>query len=124
LNVVAGHFLVAADGAAAALAQVAFAAGNDGGHDYRLAEPTLGAAAGGDDAAADLVAERKRQNVIGAHAVVKIAEVGVADAAAGDLDHHLRGLRRERVERGFEHRRFRRRHHPAVCDYTHAFRSN
>ncbi len=86
-----GIFCAAADGRAAALAQIAFAAGEHGRHDHRLAEPALGARAGGDDAAADLVAERQRQRMVGAHAVVEVAEVGVADAAAGDRDHHFAG---------------------------------
>ena len=54
----------------------------------------FGAGAGRDDAAADLVAERQRQRMVGPHAVVEVAEVGVADAAAGDRDDDLAGTRR------------------------------
>jgi hypothetical protein len=36
-------------------------------------------------------AERERQRLVGAHAVVVVAEIGVADAAAGDLHDHLAG---------------------------------
>ena len=79
-----GIFWARQIGGQAAPAQVAFAAGQHGRHDHRLAEPALGTGAGGDYMAADLVAQRQRQRRIGAHAVVVVAQVGVADAAAGD----------------------------------------
>jgi hypothetical protein len=93
LDVVARHLLRAADGAQAAPAQVAFAAGQHCRHDDRLAGPGLGAVARGDDDTADLMAQRQRQRLVGAHAVVVVAQVGVAHATAGDLDDHLAGAR-------------------------------
>ena len=94
-------------------ASVAFAAGQNGGNDHGAAEPGLRAGARGDDAAGDFVAERQRQRMVGAHAVVEIAEIGVADAASGDCDDDLAraGLRGERFS---AERRVHRRHHPAV----------
>ena len=73
----------------------------------------FGAGAGRDDAAADLVAERQRQRVVGPHAVVVVAEVGVADAAAGDGDHDFAGARLRAKRRALE-RRIDRGHQPAV----------
>ena len=59
--------------------------------------PIHASAYGHDDMAADFVTKAKRQRVIGAHAVIVIAEVGVADAASGDFDYRFarRGLRLE-----------------------------
>ena len=99
VDVVARHLLRAADRRKTALAEVAFAARQHGRDDHRLADPALGAGAGRDDAAADLVAERERQRMVGPHAVVVVAEVGVADAAAGDRDDDLAGTRRGRERR-------------------------
>ena len=120
LDVVARHFLAAADGRSAALAQVALPAGYDGGDDHRLAAPALGAAAGRDYAAADLVAQREGQGVIGAHAVVEITQIGVADTAAHDLDHDFTCWWREGIECRFDHGDIGRRHHPAMCFCAHA----
>jgi hypothetical protein len=80
---------------------------------------TAGAVAGGDHGAADLVAERERQGVIGADAVVEVAQVGVAHAAARHLDGYFAGLG-NRIERGADERRVGRRHHPAVGGQSHA----
>jgi hypothetical protein len=82
-DVIAGHLLPAADVRPAAPARLAFAARDDRRDDHRAPGPALGAGAGGDHAAGDLVPERERQRVIEADAVVEVAEIGVADAAAG-----------------------------------------
>ncbi len=121
VDVVAGHLLVAADRREAPRAQLAFAAGQHGGHDDRLAEPRLPAGSGERDAPAHLVAERERQRPVRAHAVVEIPEVGVTDAAAGDRDDDLARARLERDRRAHE-RRVRRGHLPAVSFDAHACR--
>ncbi len=113
LDVVARHLLLAADRREAALAQIALAARQHGGNDHGLAHPAFGAGAGRDHVAADLVAERERQRMVGAHAVVEVAEIGVADAAAGDGDHDLARPGFGRECRALE-RRVRRGHQPAV----------
>ena len=89
MNIVAGHFLVGADGRLAALAGIALAARNHRRNDDRAIGAPQSIRAGVDDVAADLVSERQRQLVLGADAVVIIAEIGVADPAAGDFDQDL-----------------------------------
>ena len=86
--------------APAALAEVAFAAGQHRRHDDRPADPRLGAGARGDHDAGRLIScPSASGSGVGAHAVVVVAEVGVADAAAGDLDHHLAGPAWRRTRR-------------------------
>ena len=86
------------------------------------AEPAAGevvvAIAGCDDPAGDLVPERERQRMVGAHTVVVVAEVGVADAATGDRDDHLagRGLGRKRLP---DQGSARRRHQVAMAFDPH-----
>ena len=121
VNVVAGHLLLAADRGKTAAAEIAFATRQHRRHDDGLAEPLRRVRSGGDDAAADLVAERQRRREIGAHAVVEVAEVGVADAAAGDLDDHVGGPRLGAERRAGE-RRAGRSHQPAV-GFDHRQRS-
>ena len=113
MDVVARHLLLAADVRQAALAKIAFAARQHGGDDHGLAEPAFRAFAGSNNAAGDFMPECQRQRMSGANAVVKIAEVGVADAAAGDGDDHLAGpsLRYKRLA---AERCANRRHYPAV----------
>jgi len=118
LDIVARHLLAAADDAQAALAQIALAAGQHRRHDHRDAHPVLGTGAGSDDAAADLVAERERQRLVGAHAVVVVAEIGVADAATGDLHHHLADARLD-VEIDTLERCLRCRHLPTMSLDSH-----
>ncbi len=79
------------------------------------ARPSQASRAGarGDDAPGNLVAESQRQGMIGAHAVVEIAEIGMADAATGDRHDDL-AVGRRRVERLADHRPIRRRHHPPM----------
>jgi hypothetical protein len=91
LDVISRHLLLRADRAQATPAQIAFTARQHGRHDDRLVEPVLRAGAGGRDGAADLVAECERQGVFGAHAIVEVAQVGVANTAAGDRNDHLAG---------------------------------
>ena len=93
LNIVARHLLVRADRRLAALAGVAVAARDHRRNDHRAVGVPERIRAGVDDVAADLVPERQRQFVLGAHAVVIIAEIGVADAAAGDFDQDFIGGR-------------------------------
>ena len=123
LDVVAGHLLPAADGAPAAPAQVALAAGDDGGDDHRPALPFARALAGGDNAPADLVAEGQRQGMVRADTVIKVTEVRVADTAAGDLDHHLAGVRGERIEVRLRHRLSGGAHQPTVRGSRHSLLS-
>ena len=65
-----------------------------------------------DHTSADLVTKRERQIVLGADTVIVIAEVGVADAAAGDLDDDFVGAGRADVEFHRDHRFARGGHHP------------
>ena len=120
LDVVAGHLLRTADRREAALAQVAFAAGQYRGHDHGASDPVFRALARGHDAAGDLVAERQRQRRVGAHAVVVVAEVGVAHAAAGNLDGDFARAGR-RVERRADERCAGGGHEPAVGGDGHAW---
>ena len=83
------HLLMGADGRLAAPAGVALAARYHRGHDHRPVDPPQCIRAGVDDVAADLVAQRERKLVLGAHTVIVVAEVGMADPAAGNLDQHL-----------------------------------
>ena len=93
LNIVARHLLVRADRRLAALAGVAVAARDHRRNNNRAVGEPERIRAGVDDVAADLVPERQRQFVLGAHAVVIIAKIGVADAAAGDFDQDFIGAR-------------------------------
>src|SRR5215472_17678454 len=90
VNIVARHFLVRTNCGLAAAASIALAAGYDRGHDDRATDPLFYVCAAIDHTPADLVTKRERQIVLGADAVVVIAEVGMADAAAGNLDDFVR----------------------------------
>ena len=94
VDIVARHLLRAADGAVAGEAEVAFAAGDDRRNQHRLADPLAGPLARRDHAAADLVSQRERSGVVEADAAVIETKVGVADAAAGDLDDDFSRARR------------------------------
>ncbi len=120
LDVVAGHLLPAANGAEAALAQIALATGQHCGNDHRASDPGLGTGAGGAHAPAHLMAERERQRMVGAHAVVVVAKVRMAHAAACDFNRHLAGRERLRIEGFARHRRLGGRHQPAVRFLCHA----
>jgi hypothetical protein len=122
LDVVAGHFLRAADGGEAAAAQVAFAAGQHRRDNHGLAQPALGALARTDDAAADFVTERQRQRLVGAHAVVQVPEVGVAHSATRDGDDHLPCLGGG-LEALAHHGCVGCGHQPAVCIDAHGGRA-
>ena len=89
MHVAAWKDLMRADLAVAGAARAAFTARQHGGHDHGASEPRRGAGAGLDDAAADFVAEREGERMPRRHAVVEEAEIGVTDAAAGDLDDHV-----------------------------------
>jgi hypothetical protein len=56
--------------------------------------PTRQRVVAGDDHAGYLVAERERRLLDGRHAHVEVGQVGVADAAAADLDERLAGAER------------------------------
>jgi hypothetical protein len=112
VHVVAGEHLLAADRAAPRPAGAADAARDHGRDDDAEAAPVLGPLAGRDDRAADLVAERQRQGVARRHALVAEAQVGVADAATGDLDEDLIRARLL-VARLFDHRLSDGSHRPS-----------
>ena len=86
MDVIAGHLLVRADGRLAAPACVAMTARDHRRHDDRPVDPPHSVRPGIDDMAADLMPERQRQLMLGAHAIVVVAKIGVADAAACDFD--------------------------------------
>jgi hypothetical protein len=77
---------VLADHRRARSAVVALATRDDGRDHDRDAAERLRARACRDDHAGDLVSEDERERVAGADAVNREADVGVAQAAAGDLD--------------------------------------
>ncbi len=83
-------------------------------------QPARGAGAGGHHAAADLVTERERQFGVGAHAVVEVAQVGVADATAGDRHGYLAGPGRAGIELGSGHGFADGGHHPSLCGGCHS----
>jgi hypothetical protein len=94
VDVRAGEDLLAADRGAAGAAQRAGAAGDDRRH-HHLAPDERGVRRPGVlDDAGDLVPEHQRERLARPDAVVEEAEVGVADAAAGDAHHHLVGAQR------------------------------
>ena len=118
LDVVARHFLLAADCAEPALAKVALATRQHGGHDCGLAFPALGTRTCVDHTAADFVSQRQRQGVVGPNAVVEITEVGVTDAATGDVDDDFAGARLRAKRRALQ-RRIYRGHQPAIRFEAH-----
>jgi hypothetical protein len=83
--VVAGHELITADGWASRLAGGACSAGNDGGNNDRAIKPGRRLVTGGDNAPADLVAEHERQRFPRRNSIHSEADIGMADAAAGDF---------------------------------------
>jgi hypothetical protein len=56
--------------------------------------------------------ERQRQRVLGAHAIVIVAQIGVADPATGDFDKDFIGARLANFEFHRHHRLACARHHP------------
>ena len=91
VDVVARHFLVRADRCLAAQASVAVAARDDCRDDDGSVRIPKFVRAGFDDVATDLMPERQRQFMLGAHAVVVVAKIGMADPAPGDFDYDLVG---------------------------------
>lgn len=91
VDVIAGHLLSPADSVFTLTAQVAFAAGDHGGYDDWPAQPICRLIAGGNDMAADLVAQYERQRLIGLDTIVVKAQIRMAYAAAGDFDGDLPG---------------------------------
>jgi hypothetical protein len=89
MHVVSGKDLTRTDGAPRRPARLALPAGDDGGHDDRLSQPRSLSLTGLDHPAADLVAEAERKGAPRRNALVDEAQVGVAHAAAGDLDDDL-----------------------------------
>src|SRR6266567_1424666 len=104
LDVVARHFLPAADRAESASAKVALAAGQDGGHAGGRAAPALGTRTCVDHAAADFVSQRQRERVVGPNTVVEITEVGVTHAATSDVDDDFPRARLCAKRRSFQRR--------------------
>jgi hypothetical protein len=89
MHVAAWKDLMRADLPMAGAARVAFPTRQHGGYDHGASEPRRGGSAGFDDAAADFVAEREGERMPRGDPVVEEAEIGVTDAAAGDLDDHV-----------------------------------
>ena len=113
LNIVARHLLVRADGRLAALAGVALTARDYRRNDNRAVGEPERIGAGIDDVAANLMAERQRQFVLGADAVVIVAEIGMADPAAGDFDQDFVWCQGTDFEFHRHKGLARARHHPA-----------
>ena len=93
MNIVARHLLVRADRRLAAEASIASAARDHRRNNDRPVGVPKSIRAGVDDMAADLMPERQRQLMLGAHTVIVVAKVGMADPAAGDFDHDFIGGR-------------------------------
>ena len=64
------------------------------------------------------MAQRQRQRVVGADAIVIVAEIGVADSTTGNLDDDLVGPRRDGIERDLDQWFALPGHHPSdwCCD--------
>jgi hypothetical protein len=86
VDVIARHFLLAANGAAAFAAELAFAAGQNCRNDDGFAKQLVEIGAGVFDKAADFVAERQGRRFDGPNAFVKKSQVGVTNAAAGNAN--------------------------------------
>src|SRR5262245_49231200 len=104
VDVVARHLLVRTNGRLGAATRIAAAARDHRRDDDRSVGPINRVAAGLHYAAADFMAERQGQRVVGANAIVVVAEIRMTDAAAGDLDQHLVLTGRGSVEFLFDKR--------------------
>jgi hypothetical protein len=89
VEVVPGHLLIAAHVATTHGAHVTAPARDDGGDQHVLADPCVGAFAGLDDPAADLVTEDERQAGAGLNRPIDESEVGVTEATPRDFDDNL-----------------------------------
>ena len=112
MNIVARHLLVRADRRLAAQAGIALAARDDRRNNNRPVGVPKSIRAGVDDMATDLMPERERQFMLGAHAIVIIAKIGMADPAAGDFDQDFIGARGTDFEFHRDKRLACARHHP------------
>ena len=121
LNIVARHLLVRADRRLASLAGVALTARDHRRNDNRAVGEPERIRASVDDMAANFMAKRQRQFMLGADAVVIIAKIGVANPAAGDFDQDFVGGERADFEFHRNKRLACARHHPA--DWLGAHRS-
>jgi hypothetical protein len=74
------------------------AAGDHSRNDYVATLPLACALAGRRDAAGDLVSESKWKRRTRRYSVVSEADIGMADAATGNLYHHLARPRLKRVK--------------------------
>ncbi len=113
MDIVSRHLLAAADVRQAALAQIAVPARQHRRNDDGFSKPVFRALARGGDASRDFVPERERQRMVRAHAVEKKAEVGVANAASRNRDHHFASAS-PRHERLVFQGRPNRGHNPAA----------
>jgi hypothetical protein len=89
IKVVSRHFLMPADIVSPGRAQLTFPAWQHCWNNHPGAQLVLIAPPGCDHGAADLMTQHQRQIVLGAHIAGHESQVGVAQAAPGDLDHHL-----------------------------------
>jgi hypothetical protein len=89
IEIVSGHLLAGTHIASARAAQVADATWDDSWDEDVLPHPHLGTFACIYDPATDLMAEYQRKRGSCLHGAVEEPEVGVAQAASGDLDENL-----------------------------------
>ena len=87
--VVAGHELLAADGRAPCFARWTLATWNHSRDDHGLSLPMGDFLTGRDHPTDDFMPEYQWQGMARRNAIECISDVGVADAASRDLDHHL-----------------------------------
>ncbi len=93
ITVVARHELLPTDRRLAGSTRTTVAAGDHSRNDYVATRPLTGALAGRHNVARDFVPESKWKRSTRGYTVESEADIGMADAAAGNLDYHLAGPR-------------------------------
>jgi hypothetical protein len=93
VGVIAGHELRSANRGPPRTASGTFPAWNYGGDDYISAEPNLDVFARAYDSSRDFMSENQRQRMPRWNAVVREANIRVADSASGHLHNHFIGMR-------------------------------
>ena len=93
VTVIAGHELPPANRRLASSAGTTVAAGNHRRNDYAAAFPLGCALARGHNATRDFVPESEWKRRARRYTVESEADIGMADAAAGNLYHHLARVR-------------------------------
>jgi hypothetical protein len=118
VDVIAWHFLLAANRAAPFSTKITFAAGQHGRNDDRLANQRLKIQTRVFDDAADFVAERERRRFDRPNSFVEESQIGVTDATTGDTNQYFILGKGTHRNLGTTHRLADLGHLPAV-DFAH-----